>query len=73
MPPPDGDYIVRVDARSMCSDASTVWTVKAYRSDQLFATARGISTPDDVLDAHGEGAGVLALRFSCTADGCTAP
>ncbi|NVB78615.1 MAG: hypothetical protein HOV81_09495 [Kofleriaceae bacterium] len=71
MPPPDGDYIVRVDARSMCADASAAWYVDAYRSGALIGASRGVSTYDDTILPHGKGAGVLALRFSCSASGCT--
>lgn len=63
-PPPPGDYVVRVDARSMCGDASAHWYVAAYRGGELLGAARGISTPADVLEPHGRGAGVLALRFA---------
>lgn len=61
-PPPAGEYIVRVDARSMCSDASAAWRVEVYRNGEVLARARGVSTPDDVLQPHGAGAGVLVLR-----------
>lgn len=64
MPPPAGDYIVRVDARSTCGDASAAWYVAVYRSGDVLAAARGVSTPADVLEPHGQGAGTLALRFS---------
>lgn len=73
MPPPDGDYVVRVDTRSLCGDPSAAWHVAAYRSGELIGGARGVSTPDDVLLPHGRGAGVTALRFSCSAEGCTLP
>jgi hypothetical protein len=64
MPPPSGEYLVRVDARSMCGDASAGWYVAAYRSGELIGAARGVATDNDVLAQHGQGAGVLALRFS---------
>lgn len=64
VPPPAGEYVVRVDARSMCGDASAAWYVAAYRAGELVGAARGLATPDDVLFPHGAGAGVLALRFS---------
>ncbi len=63
-PPPSGEYIVRVDARSMCKDASAGWRVEIYRNGELQAEARGVATPDDVLQPHGAGAGVLVLRHS---------
>ncbi|HVK85478.1 MAG TPA: hypothetical protein VM513_15270 [Kofleriaceae bacterium] len=64
VPPPAGEYVVRVDARSLCGDASAAWYVAAYRDGELVAAARGLSTPEDVLHPHGAGAGVLALRFT---------
>jgi len=65
LPPPAGAYVVRVDARAMCGDASAAWSVAAYRNDQLLGAARGVATAGDVeLEPHGAGAGVLALRFS---------
>ncbi len=64
MPPPAGNYIVRVDARAMCGGPSEAWYVAAYRNGVLLGAARGVSTGDDVLDPHGAGAGVLALRFA---------
>jgi hypothetical protein len=71
MPPPDGDYVVRVDVRSLCGDAIAGWYVAAYRSGTLVTAARGVSTPDEVQLPHGMGAGALALRFTCSAAGCT--
>jgi hypothetical protein len=65
MPPPAGAYVVRVEARSMCSDASAAWYVAAYRSGALIGAARGVSTEDEVqLLPHGAGAGALALQFT---------
>lgn len=63
VPPPPGTYTVRVDARSMCGDASAPWHAAAYRDGQLITAARGVALPDDVLQPHGAGAGVLAFRF----------
>jgi len=64
MPPPPGDYVVRVDARMMCRDASAAWSVAAYRSGELIGAARGVSTNEDAeLSAHGAGAGQLALQL----------
>lgn len=73
MPPPDGGYIVRVDTRSLCGDAGAAWEVRAYRSGERIGQARGTSTPNDVLFQHGAGAGVTALEFSCSAEGCVLP
>lgn len=64
-PPPAGGYVVRVDARAMCGDASAAWTVTAYRAGTAIGGARGVATRGDVeLVPHGAGAGVLALRFT---------
>ncbi len=71
MPPPAGEYVVRVDARSMCGAPGQPWAVMAYRNGELVGGARGFAAPADVrgdaadpLGEHGLGAGVLALRFS---------
>lgn len=68
MPPPTGSYVVRVDARSMCGGPAAAWYVTAYRNTTslgtLLGAARGVATGDDVLQPHGAGAGVLALRFA---------
>jgi hypothetical protein len=64
MPPPAGEYVVRVDARSMCGDASAAWYVAAYRNGVLLAAARGVSTGEHVQQDHGAGAGTLALRLT---------
>jgi hypothetical protein len=71
MPPPAGDYIVRVDARAMCGAPGAAWTVSAYRNDVLLGSATGYATVEDTQPPPGEpeplsraGQGVLALRFS---------
>lgn len=64
MPPPAGEYIVRVDARSMCGDASAGWRVEVYRNGVLLGEARGVAVPEDAQQQHGAGAGVLALRLA---------
>jgi hypothetical protein len=59
-----GAYVVRVEASSMCSDASAAWTVTVLSAGQIIATARGVATQADVdYGTHGPGAGVLALGF----------
>lgn len=64
--PPDGRYLLRVDARSMCGAVSASWRVAAYADlgRRLVAAARGTSLADDALAPHGRGAGVLALEVS---------
>jgi len=64
VPPPAGDYVVRVDARSMCGAPSAAWYVTAVRDDTLLGAARGVATDADVQQTHGAGAGVRALRFT---------
>jgi hypothetical protein len=70
MPPPSGEYAVRVDARAMCGDPSAAWFATAYRCPTpdtctLVGAARGVAVPDDVTyQTHGVGAGVLAFRFT---------
>ena len=62
---PPGEYTVRVDARSLCGDASAAWAVTVYSQGEVIAAARGIATPDDVTyQPHGAGAGTTALHFS---------
>lgn len=64
VPPPAGEYVVRVDVRAMCGDPIAHWSVAAYRLGELIGAARGASTPEEVELPHGAGAGALALRFS---------
>ena len=62
---PSGEYTVRVDARSLCGDASAPWGLTVYSQGEVIGAARGIATPDDVAyQPHGAGAGVTALRFT---------
>jgi len=68
MPPPSGEFIVRVDARAMCGAPIASWYAFAMRGGEIIAQARGLSTPEDVLfdiEEQGRaGAGVLAFRFT---------
>ena len=62
---PPGTYTVRVDTPSLCRDASASWYVDVYSEGVLVGAARGVSTPDDVLDQHNEkGDGITALQFT---------
>jgi hypothetical protein len=62
---PPGTYTVRVDARSLCGDASEPWAVSVYGHGALIGAARGIATPDDVAyQPHGNLAGITALTFA---------
>jgi hypothetical protein len=63
MPPPSGEYIVRVDTPSLCGAPIAAWSVTVYRFGVLIGAATGTSVPDDVLLPHGAGNGVEALRF----------
>lgn len=61
---PSGEYTVRVDARSLCGDASAAWAVTVYSHGEVLLTARGIATPyDATYEPHGAGAGITALTF----------
>lgn len=61
---PAGTYTVRVDTRSMCTDAAAAWYVEVYAQGVLLGAARGVAVADDVRDDHGYGAGVTALTFT---------
>jgi hypothetical protein len=60
---PSGTYTVRVDTRSLCEDAQAYWYVEADSESVDVGNARGVSTSEDVLARHGNGAGVTALTF----------
>jgi hypothetical protein len=65
-PPPDGEYIVRVDAFSMCGQTSAQWKVSVSGSDDALVLpnpATWQATDSDTRNAHGLGAGRLALDF----------
>jgi hypothetical protein len=71
MPPPPGDYTIRVDARDLCGEPSAAFSVAAYTNvtaddpGTLLGARRGVLVPDDVSqDDHGRGAGELALQFT---------
>lgn len=64
MPPPSGEYTVRVDTRSLCGDAGAEWYAAAWRDGALLDAVRGRSGPADTRFDHGAGAGALALRFA---------
>lgn len=64
-PPPSGDYIVRVDAFSLCGQADAQWTAFANTPDgPIGTTARWEATDTDTRGTHGVGAGRLAFTFS---------
>ena len=64
--PPTGEYIVRVDAFSMCGQASAQWTVTVTGTDPTLVLpnpATWQATDTDTRYPHGAGAGRLALDF----------
>jgi hypothetical protein len=63
-PPPSGDYIVRVDAASLCGENMANWNVRVVVDGTAIAQAAGVALDADTIGSHGTGAGVTALRFS---------
>jgi hypothetical protein len=63
-PPPPGQYIVRVDAASLCGQPIANWTVKVVLEGKQVAEATGVAVDADTMGAHGSGSGQLALQFS---------
>jgi len=64
-PPPSGQYIVRVDAFSLCGQTSAQWTVSVTDADgnPVRKPATWQATDADTRGMHGLGAGRLALDF----------
>jgi hypothetical protein len=63
-PPPDGEYIVRVDTFSLCGQASAQWQVTVTNPDGAIVNpATWQSIDADTRGTHGLGAGRLALQF----------
>lgn len=63
--PPPGDYVVRVDAFSLCGQADAQWQVTATVGDQPPAlTARWEAVDADTRGSHAAGAGRLAFTFT---------
>ena len=64
-PPPAGQYIVRVDAFSMCGQASAQWKVTVTDAfGNVVNPATWQATDADTRGEHGIGAGRLAVDFS---------
>jgi hypothetical protein len=64
-PPPAGQYIVRVDAFSMCGQASAQWKVSVTTPDgSVVNPATWQALDADTRGEHGIGAGRLAVDFS---------
>jgi hypothetical protein len=64
-PPPAGDYVVRVDAFSLCGQASAQWKVTVTTPDgDVVNPATWQATDADTRGDHGIGAGRLAVNFT---------
>jgi len=64
VPPPSGEYIVRVDTFSLCGQAAAQWEVQVNTpSGAVVNPATWESTDSDTRGDHGPGAGRLALDF----------
>jgi hypothetical protein len=64
-PPPSGDYVVRVDAFSMCGQGSAQWKLTVTTPDgDVVNPATWQATDADTRGQHGIGAGRLAVTFS---------
>jgi len=62
--PPTGQYIVRVDAPSLCGQPEANWTVKVVLDGKQIGQAGGVALDADTMGSHGLGSGVLALQFT---------
>jgi hypothetical protein len=62
---PGGQYIVRVDAFSLCGEMTARWRVRIFDQETTNPTlqAFGQSSETDTRYPHGQGAGVQALVF----------
>jgi hypothetical protein len=64
-PPPDGEYIVRVDTFSLCGQATAQWRVDVTDPNGAVVNpATWQSIDADTRGPHGLGAGRLALQFT---------
>jgi hypothetical protein len=61
--PPSGDYLVRVDAASLCGQASAHWKVEVTHDGTSLGGAIGLALDSDTRGAHDRGAGILADEF----------
>ena len=62
--PPVGAYTVRVDAFSLCGEASARWRVRAFLGGALVGQAQGQMTDWDTRGDHAAGAGLTVLSFN---------
>ena len=67
--PPAGNYIVRVDAVSMCGQVAAQWQVDVFQEGVPVPihAAFGEMTDSDTRFPHGQGAGLDVLQFSVAA------
>jgi hypothetical protein len=61
--PPEGHYVVRVDAFSLCGQVSAAWHAIAYSPQATLGEASGVLTGAAIRDAPTAGAGVTAFEF----------
>lgn len=61
--PPDGHFVVRVDAYSLCAASVAHWHVYVLRDSALWLASEGVATTADARFAKGRGNGVLAQEF----------
>ena len=65
MPPPPGDYTIRVDANSLCGQADAQWQVTATDANgNQFEFAQWEAIDTDTRGSHGVGSGRLAFAFT---------
>lgn len=63
-PPPAGEYLVRVDAFSLCGNSAARWTVEALLNGVSVGKAEGESLPSNQRFSKGKGSGLGALSFA---------
>lgn len=61
--PPAGNYLVRVDAFSLCGEAAARWSVEVILRGETIARARGTSTAAHTRGEHQAGSGITAAAF----------
>jgi hypothetical protein len=64
LPPPPGQYTVRVDTPSLCGQPDANWNVVVILEGKEIDHASGVALDPDTWGNHGTGAGVLALQFT---------
>jgi hypothetical protein len=58
---PAGQYVVRVDAPSLCGQPAARFVVEVYRQGQLAGTAEGTVVEAQTRGEHGRGAGLYVM------------